>query len=84
METQTLTPILTLFDTPFNLRIAPLGIINDELFFFGFLDLEIGLELYKVPLGITSNTREEHLTVIDLQKTKSQLFIIKSSLPDKF
>jgi len=56
--TQEVSPIKTLFDTPFNTSITPLGVIDQELYFFGIMDNEVGLELYKLGIGFNTSTND--------------------------
>lgn len=82
-DTKEVSPIKTLFDTPFNTNITPLGVIDEELYFFAKLDNEIGLELYKIDLGFRTAVEAEEIDKITLKNLGNNAYVInyKSNKP---
>lgn len=75
--TKEVSPIKTLFDAPFNSNITPLGVIDQDLYFFGKLDNNVGLELYKIDIGFSTATEDvEDLEVISLTKKGEGQYVI--------
>lgn len=79
------SPVATLFDTPFNSEITPLGVIDEELYFIGKLENEVGKELYKINLGFkTTSTLDNEPEKVTLEIKGNQRYLIDTDLSGIF